>query len=107
MENTLDNMHEKTLHKLKNAIETYNENESDVIERYKDHMIDETQMVEYLLTVRQRKNDLIHSLLFACKELLCTAKKSSLKTEDLESIQAVYRGLYICSDLGSDDLENQ
>lgn len=106
MENTLDNMHEKTLHKLKNALEAYDRNEKEVIERYKDHMIDEDQMVEYLLTVRQRKNDLIHSLLFACEELLCTAKKSSLKTEDLASIQAVYRGLYICSDLGSDELEN-
>lgn len=107
MQKILDNMHEKTIHKLKNALNAYAESEKKVIDQYENHMIDEKQMVEYLLTVRQRKNDLIHSLLNACKELLCITRKSNLNTEEIEAIQAVYRGLYICSDLGCDELEIQ
>lgn len=115
MDKCLSEQQKKTLKKLSNAIDKYNEKEEEVIEKFMNGEpvgnemeitdLDDSQMVAYLLMVRQRKMDLISSLLHACKDLLNVVYERKLTPDETAILQSVYRGLYVCSDLGSDDIE--
>lgn len=115
MDRYLKEQQERTLKKLSDAIERYNEKEEDVIEKFmkgepvENEMeimdLDDSQMVAYLLMVRQRKMDLVSSLLHTCKDLLNIIYERKLTPEETAILQSVYRGLYVCSDLGSDEIE--
>lgn len=115
MDRYLTEQQEKTLKKLTTAIENYNKKEDEVIEKFmrnepvENEMemmeLDDSQMVAYLLMVRQRKMDLVSSLLRACRDLLNIIYERKLTPEETAVLQSVYRGLYVCSDLGSDEIE--
>lgn len=115
MDRYLKEQQEKTLKKLTTAIDNYNEKEYEVIEKFmrnepvENEMemmeLDDSQMVAYLLMVRQRKMDLVSSLLHACRDLLNIIYERKLTPEETAVLQSVYRGLYVCSDLGSDEIE--
>lgn len=115
MDRYLKEQQEKTLKKLTKAIDNYNEKEDEVIEKFmrnepvENEMemmeLDDSQMVAYLLMARQRKMDLVSSLLHACRDLLNIIYERKLTPEETAVLQSVYRGLYVCSDLGSDEIE--
>lgn len=114
MEN-LNQMKSRALSKLEKAIHRYNKKEEEVIEAYEKGFpleingdlckLDNGQMNAYLMLVLQRKNDITNALLNACMDLLNVVNQCNLSEKEKQSVEEVCRGLYVCSDLGSNDYE--